>query len=96
MSATSTEQQHSPYPDVEAATERVREANERFIEASRKLTSAYLNGVERYVGSLTQVERQLGAQSRSDALTSLFNAHAKMTDDVTGATVSAARELIAL
>ncbi len=96
MAATSTKQQNSLYPDLEAATERVREANERFIEAGRKVTSAYLDGVERYVGGLTQFERKLGAQSQVEAVTSLFNAHAKMTDDVTSATVSAARELIAL
>jgi len=96
MAATSTKQQNNLYPDLEAAGERVREANERFIEAGRKATSAYLDGVERYVGGLTQYERKLGAQSQVEAVTSLFDAHAKMTDDVTSATVSAARELISL
>jgi hypothetical protein len=96
MAATSTKQQNNLYPDIEAATERVREANERFAQAGRKVTSAYLDGIEKYVGGLTQFERKLGAQSQVDAVTSLFNAHAKLTDDVTTATVSAARELIAL
>ena len=94
MAATSTKQQ--TYPDLDAATERVREANERFIEAGRKVTGAYLDGLERYVGGLTQFERKLGAQSQVEAVTGLFNAHAKLTDDVTTATVSAARELISL
>lgn len=96
MAATSTQQQNTLYPDLEAASDRVREANERFIEAGRKVTSAYLDGLERYIGGLTQFERKLGAQAQSEAVTSLFNAHAKMTDDVTSATVSAARELIAV
>ncbi len=97
MAATSTKQQQNGlYPDLEAATERVREANERFIEAGRKVTSAYLDGVERYIGGLTQFERKIGAQSQVEAVSSLFDAHAKMTDDVTSATVSAARELISL
>jgi hypothetical protein len=99
MAATSAkqhQQQNTYYPDIEAATERVREANERFLEAGRKVTSAYLDGFERYVGGLTQFERKLGAQSQFDAVTSLFNAHAKITDEVTSATVSAARELISL
>jgi hypothetical protein len=96
MAATSTKQQNNVYPDLEAATERVREANERFIEAGRKVSGAYLDGLERYVGGLTQFERKVGAQSQFEAVTSLFNAHAKMTDDVTAATVSAARELISL
>lgn len=94
MTATSTKQQNGLYPDLEGTGERVREANERFIDAGRKVTSAYLDGVERYVGGLTQFERKLGAQTQVEAITSLFNAHAKMTDDVTSATVSAARELI--
>ena len=96
MAAASTKQQTNLYPDLEAAGERVREANERFIEAGRKVTSAYLDGIERYVNGLTQFERKVGAQSQVEAVTSLFNAHAKMTDDVTSATVSAARELVAL
>jgi hypothetical protein len=97
MAATSTKQQQNGlYPDLEAATERVREANERFIEAGRKVTTAYLDGVERYIGGLTQFERKIGAQSQVDAVSSLFNAHAKLTDDVTSATVSATRELISL
>jgi hypothetical protein len=96
MATTSAKQQHNLYPDIEAATERVREANERFAEAGRKVSNAYLDGIEKYVGGLTQFERKLGAQSQVDAVTGLFNAHAKLTDDVTSATVSAARELIAL
>ena len=96
MAATSTKQQTNVYPDLEAASERVREANERFVEAGRKVTGAYLDGLERYIGGLTQFERKLGAQSQVEAVTSLFNAHAKLTDDVTSATVSAARELITL
>jgi hypothetical protein len=102
MAPTSTQQQNGPqqqnglYPDLDTATDRVRETNERFIEAGRKVTSAYLDGIERYVSGLTQFERQLGAQTQVEAVSSLLNAHAKMTEDVTSATVSAARELIAM
>ncbi|HWE08195.1 MAG TPA: hypothetical protein VG325_02500 [Solirubrobacteraceae bacterium] len=95
MATTSTKLNgNGLYPDLEAAGERVREANERFVDASRKVTGAYLDGLERYVGGLTQFERKLAAQSQVEAVSGLFNAHAKMTDDVTSATVSAARELI--
>jgi hypothetical protein len=96
MAEASTKQQNGIYPDLDVAGERVREANERFLDAGRKVTTAYLDGLERYVGGLTQFERKLGAQSQVDAVTSLFNAHAKATDEVTSATVSAARELISL
>jgi hypothetical protein len=97
MATTSSTQNHNGlYPDLEAATERVREVNERFVDASRKVTSAYLDGLERYVGGLTQFERKLAAQSQVEAVSGLFTAHAKATEDVTSATVSAARELISV
>ncbi len=81
-------------PDLEAATERVRETNERFTEVGRKVTSAYLDGVEKYVAGLVQVERKIARQSRVEAVAGLFETHAKLTEDVTKASVSAAREMI--
>src|SRR5438034_876754 len=51
---------------------RASEGNDRVAEAGRKVTSVYLDGVEKYVSGLTQ-----------------------LTDEVTKASLSAARELIA-
>lgn len=82
-------------PDFEAASARLQEASERFYEASRKVTGAYLDGIERYISGLTQVERKLGEQAGLEPFAGLFNAHAKLTDDFTRASLSAARELIA-
>jgi hypothetical protein len=93
--ATATPKQTTFIPDFEAATERAVQANERYAEAGRKLTYAYLDGVERYVGGLAQFERKLGEQSRVDVVSELFHAHAQMTEDLTKAGVKAARELIA-
>lgn len=82
-------------PDFEAATERAREANERFVQAGATLTGAYLDGVEKYVDGVAQFERKLGDQTKVDVVTHLFNAHAQMTQDLTKASVRVARELIA-
>jgi hypothetical protein len=82
-------------PDLEAVNERVREANERFAEAGRKVTSAYLDGFERYITGVAQFERRLGEQTQLEPLASFLSAHAQMTEDVTKASVSAARELVA-
>jgi hypothetical protein len=82
-------------PDFEAATERAREANERFAQAGRTITGAYLDGVEKYVDGVTQFERQLGEQAKVEVVTDLFNAHAQMAQDLTKASVRVARELIA-
>ncbi len=81
-------------PDLEAANERVREANERFAEAGRKVSTAYLDGIERYATSIAQFERKLGEQAQAEPVASFLTAHAKLTEDVTKASVSAARELL--
>ena len=93
--ASSTKQSTTAYPDIEAAGERVREANERVLKAGRKVTSAYLDTVESYVHGLASFERKLATQSNLEPAAAIFTAHAKMTEDLTSASVSAARELIA-
>lgn len=94
MTATA-KNQNGITPDFEAASARFQEAGERAYEASRKATGAYLDSVERYVGGLTQFERKLGEQSQVEPFGALLSAHAKLTDDVAKAGLTAARELIA-
>ena len=81
-------------PDLEAATERARETNDRLTEVGRKMTSAYLDGVEKYAESFADFERKLGKQSHVEAVASMFDTHAQLTEEVVRAGVSAARELI--
>ena len=95
MAASTTKQNSTLYPDLEAAGERVRQANDRFVEAGRKMTSAYLDGVQRYVHGLTAFERKLGEQTNLEPVAGVLTAHAKLTDDLTTAGIDAARELLA-
>jgi hypothetical protein len=95
MATASTKQQNTVIPDLEAAGERVRETNDRILEAGRKVSTAYLDGLEQYVNGLAGFERKLGEQSRLEPVASVLTAHAKLTQDITSAGVSAARELIA-
>ena len=92
MATTNTKS--SFVPDLEAAGERVRETNDRLAEVGRKVTSAYLDGVEKYAESIAEFERRLGKQSQIDAIASMFDTHAQLTEEVVKAGVSAARELI--
>ena len=94
MATASTKQRQTFYPDLEAATERAREANDRLMEAGRKLTTAYLDGLESTVHGLAQFERKLGEQSHLEPVAGMLTAHAKMSEDLAHASVSAARELI--
>jgi hypothetical protein len=54
--ATSSTKTNTAVPDLEAATERAREANDRLLEAGRKVSTAYLDGVEKYVAGLARCE----------------------------------------
>ena len=93
MADTSTKT-NPAVPDFEAATERARETNDRLFEAGRKVSSAYLDGVEKYVNDVAQFERKIAKQSQVDAVASLLGAHADLTEEFTKVSVSAARELI--
>jgi hypothetical protein len=95
MAATST-QNRTFVPDIEAVGERARKANDRLAEVGRKVSSVYLDGVEKYVGGVVQFERKLGAHSQVEAITSLIDGHAKLTEDVAKTSISATRELIAV
>jgi hypothetical protein len=92
--ATGSVKNGTSIPDLEAASERVREANERFTEAGRKVTNAYLDGLERYATSVAQFERKLGEQSPVEPVAGFLSAHANLTEEVTKASVSAARNLL--
>lgn len=92
--ATTTNRNHTPTPDFEAAAERVKKANDRIADAGRKVTSAYLDGVERYVIGLAEAERKLAEQSQFEAVGEVLSTHAEITENVVKASVAATRELI--
>ncbi|HYM57643.1 MAG TPA: hypothetical protein VES79_06730, partial [Solirubrobacteraceae bacterium] len=69
-------------------------ANDRLVDVGRKVSSAYLDGVEKYVAGLAQLDRTIGEQSQVESVASLLGTHAQVTEDVVQASVSATRELI--
>lgn len=83
-------------PDFETVAQRARETNDRFTDAGRKVTTAYLDGIEKYVAGFTALERKVAAQPPFELFAGLIDAHAKITDDVVKASVAATRELIAV
>jgi hypothetical protein len=91
--AATTDRNHTA-PNLDGAAERVRQANERLTEAGRKMTTVYLDGVERYVVSLADAERRLARQTQFESVGDLLNAHANVTEEVVKAGVAATRGLI--
>ena len=53
---------NSAVPDFEAVTERARDANEQLLAAGRKISTAYLDGVESYVNAGLSAARELIAK----------------------------------
>jgi hypothetical protein len=94
MAATQNKHDQTLYPDFGSAAEQARETGDKFIEAGRKVTNAYLDGVEKYARGVAQFQRKLGEQSKLEPLTGVLTAQAKLTEDLTSAGVTAARELI--
>ena len=92
--AAHTKQDQSLYPDFESATEQARETSEKFLDASRKITNAYLDSIEKYVHGVAQYQRKLGEQSKIEPVTNVLTAQAKLAEDLTSASVTAARDLI--
>ena len=95
MDTQSTQDTNNIYPDFENATAQAREAGDKLIEAGRKVTNAYLDGLEKYVHGVAQFQRRLGEQSKLEPFSGVLTAQAKLAEDLTSASVTAARELIA-
>ena len=95
MATKTTDQTFPFYADLETVVEQTREAGDKLVASSRKLTTAYLDGVEKYVDGVAQFQRKLGEQIKVEPFAGVLNAQAKLAEDLTSAGVAAARELIA-
>lgn len=93
--ATQTKQASAFTPDFDAAFDQLRETGDKFVGAGRKVTGAYLDGVEKYAGHVADLQRKLGEQVKVEPFAGVFAAQAKLTQDLTAAGISAARDLIA-
>jgi hypothetical protein len=79
---------------TEAATERIRDLNERIIESSKKAGNTYLDIYEKTLGSIADYQEKIGERSQVDWVSTIANAQAEFTRDVAGAYTSAARTLL--
>lgn len=79
-------------PDMEAVSERIRQLNEKMIEATKQGGKQSLDAYERTLESLVDFEQKTADASQLDFVSALAQAHAKFVTDVSSAFTSAARD----
>lgn len=95
-SARSTKARASASPDarLEAAAERLRELNERIIEAGRQTGETTLSSYEKALKAIASAVERGPGSSEIDWISQVATAQAKFIRDVTEAWTSAARGML--
>jgi hypothetical protein len=78
----------------EEAAERVRDLNERIIEASRKAGKAYLDAYETSLKGVADYQQKVADATPVEWFSTLMNAQADFTREVAKAVTSSTRELL--
>jgi hypothetical protein len=79
---------------LDAATEPVKELNERLLDAGRRVGNLYVDGYERTVEGVTAFQKKLGGQSRIEGVQTLVEAQADLTRELGKAQTAVAREIL--
>jgi hypothetical protein len=79
---------------VDETVERVRDLNERILEASRKAGGAYLDAYEKTLQSIADYQTQVAQQTDIEWLSTVIEAQARFTRELTKLYVSAGREML--
>jgi hypothetical protein len=80
--------------DVDATVERIRDLNERILQSSKKAGNTYLDIYEKTLNSVADFQEKVGEQSQVDWVTTMANAQADFTRQLTSAYTSAARNML--
>jgi len=79
---------------VHDATAQAQELTERFVETSKKAAGEYLTLTEQAAQSIVEFQRQLAAQTDIKWVSTIIDAQATLTEDVTKVVVSTGRDLL--
>jgi hypothetical protein len=79
---------------VEDTAERIRDLNERILESSKKAGNTYLDIYEKTLNSIADYQEKAGEQSQVDWVSTMANAQADFTRQLTSAYTSAARSMM--
>ncbi|MDQ1636305.1 MAG: hypothetical protein QOJ32_3114 [Frankiaceae bacterium] len=80
--------------DVELAMARIRELNERAMQAARTAGEAGLDAYEKAMKSFVDVEERLADSTQLDWVKTIIGAQAEFLQNISGSYVNAARDLI--
>jgi hypothetical protein len=80
--------------NVEATVARIRELNERAIEAARSAGTASLDAYEKALQSFVSVEERLANATQLDWVKAIVGAQAEFVQNISGVYVNAARDML--
>jgi hypothetical protein len=78
----------------DAPTEQLREINERILDAGKKAGGAYIDAYEKAAVSVAELQERAARQTEVEWLSSVIDAQARYTRELTKLWVSTGRELI--
>jgi hypothetical protein len=78
----------------EATTERIRDLNERIIDASRKAGGAYLDAYEKTLESVADYQERASKQSDVEWISTILDAQSRYTRELTKLYVNTGREFL--
>ena len=79
---------------VDQTTERIRDLNERILTASKNAGGAYLDAYERALQSIADYQEQVAKQTDVEWVSTIVDAQARFTRELTRLYVSTGRELL--
>jgi hypothetical protein len=79
---------------IEDATAQAQEIAERFVETSKKAAAEYLTLTEKAAESVVGLQRQVAEQTDVEWVSSIIEAQARFTGEVTKVLVASGRELL--
>jgi hypothetical protein len=79
---------------VEETVERIRELNERILDAGKKTGGAYLDAYEKALQSIADYQGQIAQQTDIEWISTIVDAQARFTRELTKVFVSTGRDLL--
>jgi len=90
MATTSTQSADA----VEETVERIRQLNEQILDAGKKAGGAYLSAYEKALQSIADYQEQVARQTDVEWISTIVDAQARFTRELTKVWVSTGRDLL--